>query len=662
MKEWKEWKKELTLTRKNYCEDIICLDTETTSFEDDKTGYVYVWMVAINEDVFYGRTLKELQSFLFSINEVLGDKKAIIYIHNLGFEFQFLRNVFEFENVFAREQRAVMSCKIKDTNIELRCSMMLSGMSLDDTAKTYSLTRQKAVGALDYTLVRNCLTPLTEREKEYCEGDVLVMVEYIKMMVSEYGTIDNIPLTETGETRREFFEHLLSYCKSEKQKKWAIKNWKKEQSKMVPNLETFLDLCVMFWGAYVHSNAFHTNKTLFFVNSKDETSAYSGVMAGEKYPVGVFVDCEENLEDMNIDEYGYILKLRFRNIKATGLMTYISAHKCETISGMILDNGRVDCADELVITITEQDYEIIKRVYSFDDVEILKMKRAKKYYLPREYFEFVVKLYERKQKQKPFKDRSREDKILYERRKRSLNSLFGMAATKYIVDEVICKDEWKTKKLDTKAIEEKLNEQRNKEQVFLPFQYAVWITAYARRNLWEAILAIGDDVVYCDTDSVKYLGEHEDFFKEYNQRVQMKIKKACDFYEVDSHRVEGLGEWDDEKTADKFRTLGAKKYCAQYGDKLKLTLSGVSKEAGVEALGKIENFKNGFVFSKGIIGKKTRAYNDAQEKKTITDYLGNTVEVEEKFGVCIFEVDYKLNTSGDYIDYVSNAHCENLER
>ena len=57
--------------------------------------------------------------------------------------------------------------------------------------------------------------------------------------------------------------------------------------------------------------------------------------------------------------------------------------------------------------------------------------------------------------------------------------------------------------------------QISKNRAFMPYQWGVWVTAWARWHLQEAINLVGDDFVYTDTDSVKYIGEHD--FTELNE-------------------------------------------------------------------------------------------------------------------------------------------------
>ena len=107
------------------CDDnIYTLDTETTSlfvFADrtekfDKTkppeyyktavsvGYMYIWTLSVNDTVYYGRTGAELLEFMLMIKNAV-KMRFIVYVHNLSFDFQFIRNYITDFDVFARSPR-----------------------------------------------------------------------------------------------------------------------------------------------------------------------------------------------------------------------------------------------------------------------------------------------------------------------------------------------------------------------------------------------------------------------------------------------------------------------------------------------------------------------------------------------------------------------------
>ena len=181
-----------------YCNNIMTLDMEvSTVFLSDndewlgfdrslpqgyyinreKQSVVYIWMLSIDDVVYYGRELDELKQFIHKINHKLRGRRGIIYIHNLSYEFQFLRNVFSLVDDFSRKRRQPMKCDILGTTITLRCSSILSGMKLEDIPKAYHMNVSKKVGQLDYDKVRHPRTPLTAEELEYCEYDIILAFE-----------------------------------------------------------------------------------------------------------------------------------------------------------------------------------------------------------------------------------------------------------------------------------------------------------------------------------------------------------------------------------------------------------------------------------------------------------------------------------------------------
>lgn len=123
-----------------------------------------------------------------------------------GFEFQFLRNHFEFEEVFARKSRHVMKAKLKKYNIEFRCSLMMTNTKLEKLPEIYGLDTEKLVGNLDYDKIRNSKTELTEKELAYCENDCLVLYKYIQKELLQYIDMKAIPLTQTAHVRKELRE------------------------------------------------------------------------------------------------------------------------------------------------------------------------------------------------------------------------------------------------------------------------------------------------------------------------------------------------------------------------------------------------------------------------------------------------------------------------
>ena len=194
-------------------------DIETSSFydRDVKCAITYEWTFGIGyikDDEFrrlktYGRTWEQFITLLDCISKLLSldeRRRLVVYVHNLPYEWQFMRKHFSWTKVFFIDQRKPVYA-INNMGIEFRCSLKLSGKSLANTANDLlKYKAKKMVGDLDYSLIRTPITPLTPTELGYCEADVEVILCYIQEKIEQEGDITRIPLTKTGYVRR--------YCKN----------------------------------------------------------------------------------------------------------------------------------------------------------------------------------------------------------------------------------------------------------------------------------------------------------------------------------------------------------------------------------------------------------------------------------------------------------------
>ncbi|MCS5737474.1 hypothetical protein, partial [Herbiconiux daphne] len=153
-------------------------------------------------------------------------------------------------------------------------------------------------------------------------------------------------------------------------------------------------------------------------------------------------------------------------------------------------------------------------------------------------------------------------------------------------------DEWKS---TPQNIEEEISNYNSSRNRTLYYAWGIWVTAYARRNLWSAIFALKEDYIYADTDSVKYFNKekHAAYFEEYNVDVTNKLLTMAKHQKLDPKllspkTVEGIekpmGVWEWEGDYTHFKTLGAKRYLTKTGDYYSLTVAGLPKSAGMKYL------------------------------------------------------------------------------
>ena len=647
------------------CLDIFTFDIETTSFyvkdnncfmyhkgenaeywnDLDKYALPYIWQFSHNDQVYYGR---EFTDFLDVLRDLPADADCIIWVHNLSFEFTFLQNILNFNDVFARSPHKPIKARSEEfPNIEFRCSLILTNLSLDKWGK--QLDTQKLTGYLDYNILRTPLTELTENELKYCEYDCLVVYAGILDHLKRYKHVWDIPLTSTGKVRRVV-------------KKLVTNDWDymKAIKKCIPkDYEEYMRFQTVFSGGYTHANRRYVDKVIENVHHVDIASSYPFSMCAFKYPYNRWDYYGNRIPDIKTFEYrAYIMELHFTKIRCISWNSYIQASKCRG-SGFLYDNGRILYADELYITVTEQDYKTILFNYDWESAESLNTWVCQKKYLPKIFIEYILKLYGDKTSLKGVA--GAEDQ--YSISKQYINSLFGMAVTSLINADVIFKDDvWSLGDITREQVENYLKARRvwYDKKYFLSYPAGCWVTSYSRRRLWEVFeycskdFVMDDHLLYADTDSCFYTGDMD--FTWFNERAEKQLKDMCEYHDIDfeltrpmdpSGKKHPLGIMEFEPDADKFKTLGAKKYLEQRGDKLYMTVAGVPKGA-VKCLSSMDDFKDGFIFDKDhpSMNKLEHTYlTDMMPVKLPDGY-----ESYFRFGLHLRPTSYELSVPDMYED------------
>lgn len=648
-------------------------DLETSSWEEsyDKRACMYIWMMGIDNYVFYGRTWPEWLEALSVIIEKLQlgeQKKLIIYVHNLAYEFQWIRKYLTWEKVFSTELRKPLEA-FTDTGLVFRCSYLLSGESLSSVGK--KLTIQKKDGQLDYKLKRNSKTVLSDEELEYCEYDILVVNEYIRTQIERNGgKITKIPLTKTG--------YVRNYCRKEclPNNSGAWFRYRRLMNQLVITPAEYRMLHAAFQGGFTHASARKSHKVFDKVASYDFTSSYPAVMVLEKFPMSKGY----RIENITPEQFKYftkyyscLMKITFYDIDEKLTADHpISAYRCDRLFDEIYDNGRVVSASELTLTLTDIDFKIIQEFYSWSSFTVNDFYYYYKGYLPTPYVRSVLGLYKDKTELKGVKGRE-HDYMLY---KELLNSSYGMMVTNIIRDECVYKNtgEWECNAVD---VEKKIEIYNNSKKRFLSYAWGVWVTAYARYNLFTAIKACSADYIYADTDSIK-LTNHElyqSYFEDYNNQILDKINKAAEHHRLDAslfmpETIKGetkvIGQWDYEGTYDRFKTLGAKRYMTESAGDLSLTVSGINKKTAVPYLKQkykdpFKAFDNELYIPPEYTGKNIHTYIDNPQQGKLKDYNGIEAEYSELSSVHLSEADYHLSVAQSYINYILSITEESID-
>ena len=633
-----------TRKRIQYKDLITAFDIETTRLEDIEQSIMYVWQWQFGDEyTVVGRTWEQFEAFQRKLKAVLEDSVLVVFVHNLSYEFQFLRGIYQFtkDEVFAIKPRKVLKCNMWDS-FEFRCSYIHSNMNLDTYTKKMGVKHKKLTGTFDYEKIRYPWTELSDDELAYCVHDVQGLVEAIEIEMEHDG--DNLyifPLTSTGYVRRD----------AKKAMSQVNYRFVKEQ---LPDYEIYKMLREAFRGGNTHANRYYTNYTLHNVHSADRSSSYPDVMCNCKFPISQFYRLGDIGYDEVIKMIGKRQKACLMRVAITGLhltridwgCPYLSLSKCRHIENALEDNGRILSADYLETTVTDIDLKILLFEYSWKDIKFYDMAVARYGYLPEQLRKTICKYYHSKTGLKNVVGKE----LLYTKSKNKLNSLYGMCAQDPVKQSILFENDDFVEQHDD---ESKLLEAYNKK-AFLAYQWGVWVTAWARYRLEEGKqLAHGDvndpnapQFVYCDTDSVKYLGEI-DLTKFNTERI--KDSKKSGAYATDPQGITHyMGVYEKEHDMCEFRTMGAKKYVYREtpDDKLVCTIAGVSKSLGgkeLEEHGGITAFHEGFTFEKA--GGLEAVYND-KPGITETEIDGRKLSITSN--VSLRPSTYTLGLTADY--------------
>ena len=670
----------------------ISYDIETTRFidrnrpdDDQQVVIPYSWQIGIYNHCLIGRYIEDINQFMTALKNYLDDYKikfCKIYIHNLAFEFFHTWRVFENldKKFISVDNRTPIEFTLYNKSIRFNDSYQLSNLSLDKTAKGFKrqILKKKPI---DYTIIRLPETPLTEDELLYNAFDVYCVNEYIfELLENNTDTpyIIDIPMTSTGFVRNKIKNSVGVYIKYDDRTPDQQDYYNVLKKCNIVKYGMLEILRKTFSGGFTHSGFFTVGKVHENVSHFDFTSSYPTVLLTEKYPVSSFYNAfEKEKTDVKATYYtkGFfnvgtddtviknvlfnssIKKLRDMNIGFLCCVTFKGVKLKDNVNDMIISissddisisgqhdrknshiyNGRVKECDLITLWLTDVDFYEIKKFYNIKEKNLKTCLIARFEYLPFIFRKTILNFYKQKT---VLKDTDNE--FEYQYNKALLNSIYGMCVTDPIRPDFEIENNQIEKHLLTEDEEKqkviKQNDCTNKQFIYYP--WGVWCTAYARRNLFSAILECGDDYLYADTDSVfiKNFDKHRSYFEKYDKSIKDKMTKSLKYEysfatsdllmkltemqkEIESIKddcikekyiknikdlktridrlknqsqelediynscknIKGefkpLGVWSQEKFCKKFCTIGAKRYIEQFENgELKFTIAGIKKD------------------------------------------------------------------------------------
>lgn len=632
-------------------------DIEVSSFYErgEKRAVMYHWQFGILNWVTAGRTWDSYIRFMRVLSTILGlnnDRRLVVYIHNFSYEFQFMRKRFEWDKLFFLEERKPVYALTN--GVEYRCSLKLSSKSLQKVGEDLQKYKvKKMVGDLDYQMLRTPKTPLSPTELGYCENDIRVILAYIMEKIETDGDITMIPLTNTG--------YVRNYCRKACFRKY--KKYRGLMAELTLDPDEYKQLKRGFCGGFTHASAKYSGKIMEHVGSFDFTSSYPAVMLSEKFPMSrsKLISEIKDTEELKyyLSHYCCLFDVTFIGlIPKVNYDHPISYSKLINSFGVLTDNGRVVSAESVSLTCTEQDFYVYSEFYQWESMTIKKFRIYEKGYLPRDFVKAILKMYKDKTTLKGVAG----EEINYMISKNMLNSAYGMAVTDIVRDEITYEyDEFSSTKPD---LDKAIDDYNSSKRRFLFYPWGVWVTAYARANLFSGILECKDDYIYSDTDSIKVLHvrNHAEYINRYNDQIMEKLRRAAEFHGISPDEFSPLnrkgvakpiGVWDYEGEYDRFKTIGAKRYITEKNGEYSLTVAGVNKTKARDYIVShfdepMDALADHLVVPKEYSGRLTVTYCDEPYSTVVKDYLGEYCEVSEESYIHMEPSEYELTMSDEY--------------
>ena len=583
---------------------IISFDIETSRIEINNRfhSFMYIWQMQFTSTkmnyscTIYGRYWNQFVDIIDKLKLLNPNRRYVIYVHNLAYEYQFMKTYLSFDDTFFLSTRKPLV--LRSDNIEFRCSYILTNMSLAQFSSKYCNIYNKMVGDLDYDICRYNDTELTEKELGYCLNDVRCLNEALyNLMKSDNDNLATIPLTSTGYVRRDVREairnnpsQITDHCKSIDE-------------------DVFKLLRKAFRGGNTHANRFKVGELLENVKSVDRASAYPTEMYTEPYPVNPkkFRGSFERILEIIKNGKAVLVELQISDVKLKHdvYCPYLASTKVFDKRNALVENGRILLLEEGKIVVTDLDLKIILDQYEFKVDKVLDCYTMNYEYLPESVLNVIKKYYDGKTQLKGIK----EEEDFYMKSKNRLNSIYGMTVYNPYKDDYMYDDLYKIvhRVPNGGLLQEVLNKlalQKN-----LNYIVGVWVTAYARFELQKMIDLVGEDFVYCDTDSVKYIGDHDIEIDWYNSQWTLNCISSGRILESkDKHNINHIGGiFESEGVYKEFKTIGSKKYCYKYDDDvIHLTCAGAPKYCAKE-LSCVDDFEPGFEFKNAGL---TTIYNE----------------------------------------------------
>lgn len=492
---------------KEECKKRYVADFETATDLDDET-YVWAWAVCDCDTLKtkYGTEIKTFIDYMYEL-----DDQSIVYFHNLKFDGSFILNYLlknEYQQTLEKTNKmkdkqfkALVSglgswysinLKNKGKTITICDSLKKLPFTVDKIAKDLKLSETK--GSIDYSLHRDEGGTLTEDDKDYIRRDVEIIAKAMKLMFFD----KNLYKLTIGSDCMEYYK---SICKNYKT--------------LFPILDNDVDdYCRLAYTGGICQKKKGIEKVKENGSTFDYNSMYPSQLhssSGNLFPFGEPVYFKgKYVEDCKYPLYIQKIKCIFE-LKENHIPTIQMKNDCLFRPNEYLESS---LGLPLELTLSNVDLEIFKQQY---DIIAIEYVDGYKFHGAIGLFDKYINHFYKMKEDATINN----DPINRQLSKLFLNNLYGKFGTSP-------KTSYMTFELNNDVLKRNSNCD-TKKSVYVPV--AVFTTAYAHKELVNAIQSNYDNFCYCDTDSIHILGTEAKNIKIHDSALGA-WKKECEWEEA----------------------------------------------------------------------------------------------------------------------------------
>lgn len=356
---------------------------------------------------------------------------------------------------------------------------------------------------------------------------------------------------------------------------WA----QKFREDLLPQDQNELDLMnEVYKASYYFTNPKFIKKTINNVISCDISSSHSGFMLRKKYPSSSSItvnSVKEIMEIVNKGFYAWIGEFEFVGLKEKVKLP-IDLRKF----------GYLNDDDNWVLILTSAHWPAFKRLFGAENIIPYCFYYYEQKELMRNYANMINQLYEEKQHFK-----KSEDPYISSIFKFRTELPFGQSIKSPIHHQAVMFNEEKNTfekfKLEKPSFDEVVGKLK---RYAIPYQIGIWTAAYSWAEVINMILDIGmDNIVYADTDCVKFMGEEFlDVIEKHNKEIDQEVNKITKKRNlIESNKK--LGRWQYEGTYSQFKAIGVKWYLYELNGELEVKAAGADCDKLVNWLKEKDN-------------------------------------------------------------------------